>query len=137
MSREEVNKNLIRRYVKDQDAGESNFVRKYIAEDVIVHYPGGTVLRGMDQMEVMATSFQTAFPDAVHNIEDMVAEGDRVSVRYTLTGTNMREYLGKPATGKELKLTLMEINRITGDKIKEAWLEFDATAFNEVFIPAE
>ncbi len=57
--------------------------------------------------------------------EDVVAEGDRVVVRWSAQGSHEGELMGIPATGKPVKVTGIDISRIVAGKIVEAWGEFD------------
>ncbi len=56
-------------------------------------------------------------PKFVH--EDTVVKGDKVLIRWTLTGTNTGEMFGNPPTGKPLVITGFDLFRISGDKIVE------------------
>ena len=71
------------------------------------------------------TASWTAFPDGHWTIEDQIAEGDKVTTRYTGRGTHRGEFLGVPPTGKQASWTGIEIDRIEEDKIVETWLIAD------------
>ena len=58
-------------------------------------------------------------------IEDVIAEGDKVAVRFTFRGTHQGELMGIPPTGKQVTISGMDINRIAGGKIAERWAVFD------------
>jgi steroid delta-isomerase-like uncharacterized protein len=64
--------------------------------------------------------FQT-FPDLLFRIEDVVAEGDRVAVRTTGTGTQAGEFVGVPATNRSVTFQTIDIHRVEGDRIVETW----------------
>lgn len=66
-----------------------------------------------------------AFPDVHYAMEDMLAEGDMVAVRYTLTGTHQGELQGIPATGNRVSFGGISIYRIADGLIAEAWNSFD------------
>lgn len=55
----------------------------------------------------------------------MVFEGDKVVVRYTLTGTHRSKIMGIPPTGKNVRLWSIEIDRVAGGKFVETWLRLD------------
>ena len=59
------------------------------------------------------------------NIEDLIAEGDKVCVRMTLTGTHTGEYLGVAPTGKKIRIRNICIYRIVDGKIAEGWTDFN------------
>jgi predicted ester cyclase len=62
-----------------------------------------------------------AFPDAMVIPEAMVAEGDKVAVRFTVRGTHRGEFMGIAPTGKEVVVQGMDINRMANGKIVERW----------------
>ena len=65
------------------------------------------------------------FPDLQFTIEDMVAEDDKVTTRFTEHGTQQGEMMGAPASGKRITVTGMSISRFENGKIVEVWGEFD------------
>jgi len=67
-----------------------------------------------------------AFPDMHVTIDDMVAEGDKVAVRTTWTGTHKGEIMGIPPTNKKVTISLITISRIAGGKIVEDHGEYSA-----------
>ena len=61
------------------------------------------------------------FPDLRFRIEDVVAEGDRVAVRTTGTGTQAGEFVGVPATNQPVTFQTIDIHRVEGDRIVQTW----------------
>jgi predicted ester cyclase len=72
----------------------------------------------------------SGFPDARVAIEDLIAEGDKVATRLTLSGTHTTDSptYGAP-TGRRLSLQMMEIDRIANGKIVESWSESSGLGF--------
>jgi predicted ester cyclase len=66
-----------------------------------------------------------AFPDLKVTSDFQVAEGDKVVMRWTGTGTHTGELMGIPATGKRIEMTGIGIQRIAGGRIVEEWVESD------------
>ena len=128
----ELNKKIVREYAEREDAGKTDFVEKYVNSDFVFHYPNGAEFTGIENLKKAAAELKAAFPDLKHQIHDMIAEGDMVATRYTITGTHKGEYNGVAPTGKILKFTAIDIGRIKDGKIIEAWIEFDPKAFNEI-----
>ena len=62
-----------------------------------------------------------SFPDLHVSIDELVAEGDRVFCRSTMTGTHDGEYKGIPATGRHVSAESAEVFRIAGDKFVGYW----------------
>lgn len=73
-----------------------------------------------DRLQVM-DSLLAAFPDFKFTPEDIIAEGDKVVVRYTFTGTHKGPYLGVPASGKKITFTGVGIYRISEGRLVEGW----------------
>lgn len=70
-------------------------------------------------------AFTTAFPDSRISVDACIAEGDTVVSRWTLTGTHRGDFQGIPPTGRAVKFTGIEYNRIVEGKIFEHWAQFD------------
>ena len=70
-----------------------------------------------------------AFPDARFTTEDILAEGDKLADRYTISGTRAQPFLGLPATGRLIHLAGISIVRISGGKIAERWAVTDQLGF--------
>ncbi|TET85665.1 MAG: hypothetical protein E3J37_01425, partial [Anaerolineales bacterium] len=68
----------------------------------------------------------SAFPDMKVTTEDIIAEGDKVVIRWTATGTHQGELMGIPASGKQVTWTGMTIYRFADGKIVESWWAYDA-----------
>ncbi len=69
---------------------------------------------------------RAAFPDLHVTAEDIIAEGDKVVVRGTISGTHKGEFMGIPATGKEGRVTGISTFRLADGKVCEGWAESDS-----------
>ena len=67
----------------------------------------------------------TAFPDIEAQVEDQVAEGDRVFSRVRTVGTNTGPLMGKAPTGKRVELRWMTLHRFRDGRVAEEWELFD------------
>jgi len=74
------------------------------------------------------TAFTTAFPDSRITIESCISEGDTVVTRWTLTGTHRGIFQGIPPTGRAVRFTGLESNRVLNGRIVEHWYMFDNVA---------
>ena len=72
--------------------------------------------------------YREAFPDTSFEIEDQLAEGDKVVTRWTATGTMEGELMGMQPTGKNATITGITIDRIEKGKIVEGWTNWDTLA---------
>ena len=72
-----------------------------------------------------AAAFYAGFPDLSHTIEDVIAEADRVCVRFRLNGTNTGEFMNNPATGKPIEVDALALMTIASGKVAELHGQFD------------
>ena len=97
----EENKALVRRWLMESDKGNPDIVDELIATDYIDHNPPlpGTA-PGKEGVKQTNALLRAAFPDAMHIIEDQIAEGDKVMTRMIARGTFTGECLGIPPNGQ-------------------------------------
>jgi len=81
--------------------------------------------RGPEATKQVASAVIGAFPDRRITHEDIIAEGDKVLIRWMLRGTQQRELMGIPQTGRSVTVTGFDLFRIEGGKITEMWQEAD------------
>jgi steroid delta-isomerase-like uncharacterized protein len=95
------------------------------ATDIVFHSGSGRDIRGLKDLKQYVSTICDAFPDVHFTIDDIVAEGDKVVVRETWTGTHKGGFMGIPPTSK--KVTMWEIMsaRFVGGKIVEVWSRSD------------
>ena len=74
-------------------------------------------LRGPEGYKQFETDFFNGFPDWIETIEDVIAEGDKVWVRFTGTGTHKGEWRGLAPTGKKVSFKGVQIWRIVDGKV--------------------
>lgn len=65
--------------------------------------------------------FRASFPDLKLDVDQMVADEDKVAIAYTIEGTHKGEFQGVPATGKRIKARGLEICRFEDGKMAERW----------------
>src|SRR5262249_47337156 len=99
MSAEE-NKAIVRRYLEEGfHRRNPAAVDELVAPDFVHHDPVNPLHGPAGLKEYQAVLF-AAFPDLRLTLEDIVAEGDKVVVRYTMTGTHRGAVAGIAPTGK-------------------------------------
>jgi predicted ester cyclase len=121
----EENKELVRRYYQGANAyggdpGKSQgLVSTYLDSKAIFHSVAGD--RNLVQSADFFTAFYRGFPDMKWAIQDVIAEGDRVVIRYSWTGTQKGNWMGSAPNGKKYIQTGITIYRIDKGKIVEGW----------------
>lgn len=83
------------------------------------------IARDREGQKQFVQAFRGAFPDMVGTVEDSIAEGDKVVIRWTAKGTHEGDFMGIPATGRPIVLTGTSVYRIAGGQIREEWTEAD------------
>jgi steroid delta-isomerase-like uncharacterized protein len=119
------NKDLVRRWFEEVwNKGRALAVDEMLAENGVIHGLDGE-MRGPAAFKVFHAAFRAGFPDITIHIEDMVAEGDVVAVRWTAAATNKGNMDGFAATQKRIQITGMGFARVAHGKLVEGWNNFD------------
>jgi steroid delta-isomerase-like uncharacterized protein len=118
----DANKDLIRRVFEEIiPAGDPTAMRALMAPDFLDHDPLPGQPAGAAGGEYVVSTMHTAQPDLRFAIHDLVAERDRVVIRWTLHGTNTGPMLGRPPSGQPVDFAAIVIFRIADGKIAERW----------------
>jgi steroid delta-isomerase-like uncharacterized protein len=123
------NKALVRQMVEGIfNRGNISRVDEFLAPDFVEHeeLPPGNQ-GGREGFKQMTAQLRSAFPDFKATLDDVVAEGDRVVLRMTWTGTHKGQFMGIPPTGKSISFEVIDIIRVAGGKFVEHWGQMDNT----------
>ena len=122
MSAEE-NKAIVRRFWEVWE--EDDFIElidEFLAPDYVNHSPGfPDQPTGPEGVKAVVSMFRSGMPDLRVDILDMIAEGDKVAVRYTVEGTHEGDLFGVPPTGQRVSIESMTVERVSDGKIQEHW----------------
>lgn len=119
-STKEANKDLVRRHFNAINERDREAVAELHADDVVVH-GGGRVLEGIEAVLQSWWAQLEAVPDLTDTIDMLLAEDDKVAVRYTTTGTHEGEFLGIEPTGKTVEATSIAVVRVKNEELAEWW----------------
>jgi len=119
------NKATFRRFHDAMSTGDAELISKTIDEfvepDVLIRTPVPVEATGAQALKEVFTRLRRAFPDLHITVEDLIAEGDKVVGRNSVTGTHQGEYMGLPPTGKSVIYNEIFIFRFAGGRIAETW----------------
>lgn len=119
---EEENKTKTRRFMEEAfNKGNMNVIDELLAPNFVDHNPFPGYPPGLEGIRQGIAELRKGFPDLRFSIDDLLADGDKVVIRSTMTGTNKGAFMGTPATGKQIKVAAIDIVRITGGKAVEHW----------------
>lgn len=122
----EKNKETVRRLYEDfLNTGKLELLDQVIAED----YMGIYGQKGPTAFADTIQALRQGFPDIQWTIEDLVAAGDRVAVRWTWQGTHRGSFRGIPASQKQMTDKAIGIYQLRDGKIVNAWIETDRLGF--------
>ena len=121
------NKAIARRSIEEIfNKGNLAVADELIAANAVTHDPADpNAGRGPQAAKEQATMYRTAFPDLHVTIDEMIAEGDKVVTRWTARGTHKGDLMGIAPTGKQVTITGITIDRMTGGKAEEGWTNWD------------
>jgi predicted ester cyclase len=129
-AQEITNKATFSRFHEAINTGDTEVISKMIDEvvepNVLFHAPVPTEATGAQALKQVWAVLLRAFPDVHVTVEDVIAEGDKVVTRNTVTGTNRGEYMGGAPTGNSVTYTEIFIVRFAGGRIAEIWGVVDA-----------
>ena len=123
----EDNKALVRKYFETQDRERRTPTE--LCAPGFTAYISGNPTADLEALQQNDEVFFTGFSNIRHRIEDLVAEGDRVAFRQTIDFTHTGEFMGLPATGKQVSISGIGIMRIADGKIAEFWGNPDVMSF--------
>ena len=118
MSSEE-NKAVMRRFY--EASGDVERQIDLLSADYVDHSLPPGMSPGAEGFRQLAAGFGRAFPDLQVTVEHLVAEGELVAGRVTVTGTHRGPLLGMPATGRRVTFTSTNISRVANGKLVEHW----------------
>jgi predicted ester cyclase len=124
-----TNKAIARRFLEEiWNQGNMAAADELVAEDFINHAPGRGVPPDREGLKQEVNGLLAAF-FAPFTIDDLIAEGDKVVIRGTFRSVHNGEFLGVPATGKEVTHTWTAVLRIEDGKVVERWADVDRLKF--------
>lgn len=126
-----ANKEIVLRWAESVvNRGELDVVDELFAEEFSWDMPfNPEPLHGPEAMKETVTSFRTAFPDLSIEVDEIVAEGDKVALSYQASGTNHGEMMGEPATGESAEWRVTHVFTL-----REGRIVSDATVLDRARI---
>lgn len=109
---------IMEKFIHYINTGDPDLGRSVISPDVVFCAPTSPVpLRGLQGYEAVLEMMRGAMPDVQWKAEEIIAEGNKAAIRFTMTGTNTGRFMGMPATGKKISVSAMNIYEFKDGKI--------------------
>lgn len=135
----EQNKLIVLQFYQAFDSRKIDQAMALLAPGFVAHMAG--VPEPLDSIgfKQFGIAFYLAFTNGQHTFESVIVAGDKVVTCGTFTATHLGKFQGLPPTGKQIKLSVMHIDRVEGGKIVEHWGQGDALGLMQqlgvVFLP--
>ena len=128
MTSEEENKDTARQLYEGSLDEITEQIPDRVTEDAVLHDPVLGDVRGNEAITEYYSEISEGMEDARSEIEDLIAEGDKVTVRWTFSGVHEGPLPGVETepTGDEVTFSGIDVLRFEDGKIAECWSEFDS-----------
>jgi len=122
----EDNKQIVRRFVDEVFIqGRGSTVDELVDSSFVAHTWPSTTGNAKADLKAAIGRVRGALSDIAFEIDDVIAEGDRVAVRLTTAATQTGEFMGMPATNKRYSIEEIHWFRLRDGKVVEHWHQFD------------
>ncbi len=123
----ERNNLLVQRAVEDVwNKGNYSTLDQLVARDIVIHSSTpGEDIHGQDGVKQFYTALRSAFPDIRFTIDDQFAHGDKVVTRWSAHATHLGPFQEIPPTGRQVRLSGIDIDRIADGVVAECWPVMD------------
>lgn len=122
----EKNREVVRRIYEDcLNTGQLELLNQFVGQDFV----GIDGQKGPAGFAGIIQELRQGFPDIHWTIEDLIAEGDRVAVRWEWQGTHQRTFRGFPASQKQMTNSAIAIYQLRDNKVVQAWIQTDRLGF--------
>jgi len=121
-----ANKELVRQFYKDVYVDwKMALVDEVVSPQFISHDWPESGPTGPAAFRSYYAAIRSALPDARYEVDDLIAENDRVVVRWRLLGTHKGSFRGIAATGRPIALKGIAIYRVESGQLRERWVVSD------------
>jgi len=121
-----ANKEVIRAFIEHVlNQGRFDRMNDLVLENFIELDPLPGQQQGREGLKAVLMQFRSAFPDIRWRIDEMVSEGEKVVTRFTWTGTHRDTFLGIPATGRQVEVKGVVIDRLETGKMADSRILMD------------
>ena len=124
-------KDVVRRLFDAFDAVDSEAMDQLLSADFVAHGLAPSFSEDVAGWKQLAAHWAAGFSNEELTLDDLIAEGDKVAVRWTSQADHSGEVFGIPATGRRVTLRGIDIYRLAGGKAVEYWGEMNLASLTE------
>jgi steroid delta-isomerase-like uncharacterized protein len=120
------NKAIVRRFFEELLSADNFAVAdEILSPDFRFYFAGNPTPMNLESYENFLVARRAALPDRRFVVEDMIAEGEKVSARFTMRGTHKGELQGIPPSGREVTVSGIDMICLSEGKMVEDRVEVD------------
>ncbi len=120
------NKQVVIKFNKEFfESGNTEITKELLADNFVNHTAPPNAPTDASVMIHFIIGFHKGFSDVSVQIHEVLGEGDKVSLRKTITATHTGEFMGKMPTGKKVEMNVIEIDILKDAKITDHWSRND------------
>jgi len=117
----EANKTLVKSFMDQMAAGDTTKVDSLFTDSFVDHQTMPGMTPGREGLKALIAGMHSGFPDLKMTVNDVTADGDKVWVYSTMSGTMKGEFMGMKPTGKSFSVDGFDLVRLENGKIAEHW----------------
>ncbi len=118
MDNKNINLEVTEKFIRFINTGDLDLGQSIISSDVVFYAPTSPEpMHGFQGYTAVLDMMRGAMPDVNWKAEEFIADDNKVMVRFTMTGTQMKPFMGMPASGKKVCVTAMNIYEFRDGKI--------------------
>jgi predicted ester cyclase len=122
----EENKAVVRRFFEELLSTDNlALADELLSPGFRFYFAGSPDPMDLKQYKEFLVARRAAFPDRCFVVEEMIAEGDKVSARFTMHGVHQGEFRGITPSGTEVKMTGIDMIHLAEGKMVEDRVEVD------------
>ncbi|MFI5934256.1 ester cyclase [Actinoplanes sp. NPDC051494] len=120
------NEDLVRFITEEGlNKGEWGFIDEVFTADYEVHTAGLALPKGPTAFQLAVQFWKRAFPDFHCSVEQLLSDGEYVTLRFRTTGTHTGPLMWMPPTGRDFVVRGVDLHRVVDGRVVESWISDD------------
>lgn len=136
----ESNREIALQFYQAFDDRNINKAFSLLADNFVAHMAGIAQPLNKESFKQFGMEFYTAFANGKHKFDEIIVEGDRIVTCGKFTAVHLGEFQGLPPTKKQIKISIMHIDKVDNSKIVEHWAQGDVQGLMKqlgiIFLPS-
>jgi predicted ester cyclase len=117
----QTNEQLFRTFITAFESGDTNSIKDLVDPDITDHTMPPGASPGIEGLLYAVRAYRQGFPNLRITVDKVVSDCDCVVGYGRISGSNTGSFFGMPPTGKRAEFGYIDMYRIDGGHITEAW----------------